>query len=194
MLSRWRKMHVKGGSVRRSGWRRRRVHGAKCSSWPSSSASTAAQGGARAAKKSHSVLFRSKSAIFAFIAEEQDRFGVKALCRRYGVTRAGFYAWAARAPVGMLGAMSDCRTHPQSLRGERRNLGRPRIHAALDQAGFRAGSQAGCTIDARGRPQGALGASVSSDAGDPGVLQCDSQPVASPPTSASNQIWVGDVT
>lgn len=37
-----------------------------------------------------------RKTIFAFIDAAQYRFGVKALCARYGVTRAGYYAWRRR--------------------------------------------------------------------------------------------------
>lgn len=47
-------------------------------------------------KKSHPVLFRSKAETFAFIDTQHARYGVTRLCRRYGVTRAGFYAWRRR--------------------------------------------------------------------------------------------------
>lgn len=47
-------------------------------------------------KKGHPVLFRSKAETFAFIDTQHARYGVTRLCRRYGVTRAGFYAWRRR--------------------------------------------------------------------------------------------------
>jgi len=53
----------------------------------SEAAVRAASGGARNPKKSHSVLFRTKAAVFALVEAERDRFGVEALCRRHGVTR-----------------------------------------------------------------------------------------------------------
>ena len=58
-----------------------------------------AQRGARPLKKSHPVLERSKAEIFAFIdhlVAEHKGFHVAPLCRRYQVTRAGFYAWRHR--------------------------------------------------------------------------------------------------
>src|SRR5262249_52341104 len=58
-----------------------------------------AQRGARPLKKSHPVLERSKAEIFAFIDHlvvEHDGLHVAPLCRRYHVTRAGYYAWRHR--------------------------------------------------------------------------------------------------
>src|SRR5215203_3907678 len=56
--------------------------------------------GARPLKKSHPVLFRSRGDVFAFIASlvvaPDARRSVSALCRRYGVTRGGFYSWQRR--------------------------------------------------------------------------------------------------
>jgi hypothetical protein len=122
------------GGARRAGAARgaaaRATEGAVC----------VAQGGARAPKKSHPVLFRSKSAIFAFIAAERDRCGVAALCRRYGVTRAGFYAWQRRRPSRH--SRDDARLLERvravfAASGGR--YGAARIHAALSQAGCRLG-------------------------------------------------------
>jgi transposase len=47
-------------------------------------------------KKTHSVLFRTKAEIFAFIDAERERFTVSRLCALNGVTRAGYYAWLGR--------------------------------------------------------------------------------------------------
>lgn len=56
----------------------------------------AAAGGACPLKKSHPVLFHTKADVFAFIAHEQETFGVTRLCRCDGVTRSGYYAWRRR--------------------------------------------------------------------------------------------------
>ncbi len=60
------------------------------------------EGGARPPKKSHSVLFRSKSDTFAFIDTQRGSYCVTSLCRRFGVTPAGYYVAAAwrKCPCG----------------------------------------------------------------------------------------------
>jgi transposase len=48
--------------------------------------------------KSHPVLFRTKTEIFAFIDTQREPFAVKRLCALYAVTRAGYDAWRQRDP------------------------------------------------------------------------------------------------
>jgi transposase-like protein len=100
----------------------------------------AAAGGARALKKSHPVLFRTTGAIFAFIKAEQDRFGVRALCRRYGVTRGGYYAWCSRKLSERALEDDVLRVRIGSvLEASEGTYGSPRIHEALRRAGVRGG-------------------------------------------------------
>ncbi len=47
-------------------------------------------------KKSHPLQYRTPKAKFEFVAEHRARYGVAFLCRRYDVSRSGFYAWLAR--------------------------------------------------------------------------------------------------
>ncbi len=96
MLSKWRKD---------AGWTAARAggQGAAPRSSPRDRAAAGAREGTRALargacplKKSHSVLFRSKGDTFAFIDTQRAQFSVVSLCRRYGVTPAGFYVWRGR--------------------------------------------------------------------------------------------------
>lgn len=58
-------------------------------------------------KKGHPVLFRSKADIFAFIDAQCAEYSVTHLCRRYGVTRAAYYALASAAcDVSLVGTSS----------------------------------------------------------------------------------------
>ena len=75
---------------------------------------------------------------FAFIAVEKASFPVRVLCRVLDVSRAGFYAWQARAPS--VHAQADERLgleiaaiHEES----RQRYGSPRVHAELRDRGHR---------------------------------------------------------
>ena len=68
-------------------------------------------------KKSHSVLFRSKGDTLAFIETHRTHVSVASLCRRYGVTAAGFYVWRRRGESA----------HAEQDRT--RNIGRPEAGA-----------------------------------------------------------------
>ncbi len=56
----------------------------------------AAPRGACVAKNTHPVHLRTKGDVFAFIEHERETYGVTRLCRTFGVTRAGYYAWRQR--------------------------------------------------------------------------------------------------
>lgn len=95
-----------------------------------------AQGGAPPLKKSHTVLFRTTAEIFAFIDQERNRFSVKALCRRYRVTRAAFYAWKRRGPSAHDRRDAFLLTRIRSIfEASAGTYGSPRIHAELKDAG-----------------------------------------------------------
>ena len=99
-----------------------------------------AQGGARASKKGHPVCFGSKAEIFEFIEVNRAEHRVTMMCRLYGVTRAGFYAWRSRE-------RSERERHNESLAAAIRSVhaesrgtyGSPRVHQALRRRGHRVG-------------------------------------------------------
>ena len=97
----------------------------------------AAAGGACAPKKSHSVLFRSKGDTFAFIDTQRTQFSVAALCRRYLVTAAGFYAWLGRqesAHAKQNRVLTKEITRLFAVHHER--YGSPRLYQAMITAGW----------------------------------------------------------
>lgn len=79
---------------------------------------------------------------YEFIAAHQADYSVTAMCRALGLSRSGYYGWLRRPP-------SARERRDDELRGRIRTIwrdsggayGRPRIHAALQQAGFRVGQK-----------------------------------------------------
>ncbi|PYO13064.1 MAG: IS3 family transposase, partial [Candidatus Rokuibacteriota bacterium] len=96
------------------------------------------QGRARAFKKSHPVLFRTKTEVFAFIGEQRAGFTLRRMCALYQVTRSGYYAWRRR---GNSARRRQDRLLLDAIRAafdrSRRTYGSPRIHRALRAAGVR---------------------------------------------------------
>jgi len=65
---------------------------------------------------------------------------VKALCKRYGVTRGGYYAWCRRKPSARALQDDGLRVRIGAIfEASEGTYGSPRIHAALRQAGVRVG-------------------------------------------------------
>jgi len=82
-------------------------------------------------------LFRSKGDAFAFIETQRAAFSVTSLCRRYGVTAAGFYAWRCR---GVSAHAEQDRILSAEITamfaGHQQRYGSPRIHRLLRNAGW----------------------------------------------------------
>ena len=78
---------------------------------------------------------------FKFIDAEKTSFPIAFMCRRLGVSTAGFYAWKQRSPSQR--AVADARISAvihQIHAGSRGTYGSPRIHAELaDEHGIRCG-------------------------------------------------------
>jgi transposase-like protein len=146
-------------------------------------------------EKTHPVHLRTKADVFAFIEEERKRFGVTRLCRTFGVTRAGYYAWRQR-PV------SPRRRQDQALLEEMRAIfegsggtyGSPRIHEALAAEGHRVSRR---RVERLMRAEG-LRARVARvyrpKAGTHHWFGQHPNHVRRTHPTRPNQIWVGDLT
>ena len=79
--------------------------------------------------------------IFEFIDAEKTSFPIAFMCRRLGVSKAGYYAWRGRPPAAR--AVADARIGTlihQIHAGSRGTYGAPRIHAELaDEHGIHCG-------------------------------------------------------
>ena len=138
MLSKWRK-DARDGRLRGRASKApptRPSAGDRAAAGTREGACTAARG-ARPTKKSHSVLFRSKGDTFAFIDTQRARVCVVSLCRRYGVTPAGFYAWRGRGES--LHAKQDRVLSKEIARlfvQHHERYGSPRLYRLLSAAGW----------------------------------------------------------
>lgn len=74
---------------------------------------------------------------FGFIHAEKANFRVSVLCRLFGVTRQGYYAFARRPPSTRIERDRALRERLRKLHAESRGTyGSPRLHAALRNDGF----------------------------------------------------------
>jgi transposase-like protein len=140
MLSRWRKEARDGIPPGPSEAGRRGAAAGARDQAPAGARARArdAPRGARPFKKSHPVLFRTKSEIFAFIESQRERFAMRRLCALYGVTRAGYYAWRIRGESARQGQDQDVLRQIRAVfESSRATYGSPRIHQALRATGTR---------------------------------------------------------
>lgn len=120
---------------------------------------------------------------------------MRTLCRLYGVSPAGYYAWKAR-PAGVR-AVDDAhwvekiRTVHQA---SRQTYGSPRMHAALTQAGATIGRR---KVERLMREHGVRACSAKLYRRVPGIgrffdsVESKAHKVA---VQATDQVWVGDIT
>ena len=117
------------------------------------------------------------------------------MCRVYGVSAAGFYAWKRRLPSAR--SIEDERLENQIRQvhqDSRQTYGSPRVHQALRQQGEAVGKR---RIERIMRERGIRGCSAGLYRRLPGMARfygtLPSQAHLQPPT-APNQLWVSDVT
>jgi putative transposase len=119
------------------------------------------------------------------------------MCRLYGVSASGYYAWRERAPSER--SRADARLLEQIRREHavsRETYGSPRVHAALGRQGEPVGRR---RVERLMREYGIRGRCAGLYRRMPGMgrffrREGDCNRVADRPISAPNQVWVGDVT
>ncbi|MGH9893155.1 MAG: IS3 family transposase [bacterium] len=141
------------------------------------------------------VHFGSKSEIFAFIHAERERFGVSWLCRRYGVTRAGYYAWCERGPSAHADrdAFLAARISAVFVASEG-TYGAPRIHAVMAQAGVRVSRKRIARLMVQAGLKARASRVYRRTPGTQRFFDAIPNRVLGVVTTGPNQIWVGDVT
>ena len=120
---------------------------------------------------------------------------MRALCRRYGVTRGGYYAWCGRRASGR--SREDERLRGcigRVFEASEGTYGSPRIHEALRQAGVRVGRKRVARLM---REEGLKGRSARIYRRMPGTRRFFGEipnRVLGIETKRPGQVWVGDVT
>lgn len=117
------------------------------------------------------------------------------MCRRYRVTRAGYYAWRARRPSRH--ARTDARLEQRiravfTASGGR--YGAPRIHAVLKQAGWRLARKRVARLMRTAGLRARAACLYRHTGGTRVFFSAIPNRLPSEPPRAPNQVWVGDVT
>lgn len=118
------------------------------------------------------------------------------MCRLYGVTRAGYYAWRHRAPSARAEANRTLLQRIEHIHQQSHGTyGSPRIHRVLQDGGAQVGKKRVARLM---RAAGLMGRVVKVTRRAPGVHRffeaTANLRVATAPPTAPNQQWVGDVT
>jgi putative transposase len=139
---------------------------------------------------------------FAFIRAHAERFHVVTMCRVLAVSKAGYYAWAKRAPSARAiadAALTETITavHERS----RRTYGSPRVHAELAAQGRRHGAKRVARLmRAAGLRAGApRRVCVTTDSAHalpvaPNVVARDFAVAPGGAPRPLDRVWVGDIT
>ncbi|MEO6078362.1 MAG: IS3 family transposase, partial [Steroidobacteraceae bacterium] len=150
---------------------------------------------ARPFKKSHRLHFSSKGGIFAFLEHSEGAYPIRMMCRLYGVSAAGFYAWKGRAPSKR--AVADDRLVEQIRQvhaDSRQTYGSPRVYQGLRLHGVAVGQR---RVERIMRERGIRGCSADLYRKLPGLgrfygtIGCQ---VHETQVTAQDQVWVSDVT
>lgn len=117
------------------------------------------------------------------------------MCRLYGVTRAGYYAWCGRRPSERTQYDAQLLEQIRVLHAAHDgNYGSPRVHGALRHQGQRVGAKRVARLMRVHRLRGKVADLYRSRAGTKAfftsVPNCQLQVLADAP----NRVWVGDVT
>lgn len=93
-------------------------------------------------KKSPPVLFRTKGEIFAFIEQNRDVHEVRVMCRLYGISRSGYYAWRQRPLSGRAQTDAQLLEEIRQVFEQHDGIyGSPRVHVSLREKGHRVGEK-----------------------------------------------------
>lgn len=117
------------------------------------------------------------------------------MCRLYGVTRAGYYAWRRRRPSTR--ALRDVELLAKIRRvfeAHRGHYGSPRVHGALATAGERVGGKRIARLMRESRLRGSVADRYRSRAGVKAFFTSVPNRELGVLADAPDRVWVGDVT
>jgi putative transposase len=117
------------------------------------------------------------------------------MCRLYGVTRGGYYAWRKRRPSAR--AQRDAHLLEQIRRihvAHDRNYGSPRVHGALRSTGERLGVKRVARLMREHHLRGKVADLYRSRAGTKAFFTRVPNRQLAVLANAPNRVWVGDVT
>ncbi len=120
---------------------------------------------------------------------------MKGLCERYGVTRAGYYAWRRRGISRHERKDTQLAARIAAVwRASDGTYGSPRIHAALQEAGFRVGRKRVARLMREGSLKARSARIYRRTGGTRTFYAGIPNRVLGVTTRRRDQIWVGDVT
>lgn len=120
---------------------------------------------------------------------------MRALCERYGVTRAGYYAWRRRGVSGHERVDERLSARIAAVwRASDGTYGSPRIYAALQEAGYRVGRKRVARLMREGGLVARVARIYRRTRGTRAFYAEIPNRVLGVTTHGPNQIWVGDVT
>ena len=120
---------------------------------------------------------------------------MKTLCRRYGVTRAGYYTWCRRAPSARSRRDDKLMKRVRAIfDASDGTYGSPRIHFSLREAGFKVGRKRVARLMRKGLLKARSARIYRRTPGTSRFFAEIPNRVLGRKTTATGQIWVGDVT
>jgi transposase InsO family protein len=117
------------------------------------------------------------------------------MCRLYGVTRAGYYAWRRRRPSDHARRDAQLLVQIRAIHSAHDgNYGSPRVHGALQRAGEHLGCKRVARLMRAHRLRGKVADIYRSRAGTKAFFTSIPNRQLSVLADAPNRVWVGDVT
>lgn len=117
------------------------------------------------------------------------------MCRLYGVTRGGYYAWRHRQPSARARRDAQLLAQIRAIHAAHDgNYGSPRVHGALRLAGERLGCKRVARLMRAHRLRGKVADLYRSRAGSKAFFTSIPNRQLSVLADAPNRVWVGDVT
>ena len=141
------------------------------------------------------VHFKKTSDIFECIDQQRGRYPVSVMCRVYGVSRCGYYAWRSRGPSQRALEDEDLvgkiqRVHDSS----RQTYGSPRVHEALVGQGEEVGLRRVARLMQEDQIRGRSARLYRRTPGTDRFFTSIGNQTGSREVTGCDQVWVGDVT